>query len=72
VRSEDLFHIAKERNFPHALEIRIASWFVQILRRNWFIAHVIEGKIVGRIAGTRRQGRRRRQLLDGLKEMRRF
>jgi hypothetical protein len=40
------------------------------LRRNCFLQRVIEGKIQGGIEVTGRQGRRRRKLLDGLKEMR--
>jgi hypothetical protein len=38
------------------------------LRRNCLIKHIIEGKILG----TRRRGRRRMQLLDDLKETRRY
>jgi hypothetical protein len=33
---------------------------------------VIEGKLEGRIEMTGRRGRRRKQLLDGLKEKRRY
>ena len=42
-----------------------------ILRRNSLLKQVTEGKIQGRIQVTRR-GRRRRQLLDNLKEKRRY
>ena len=41
-----------------------------ILRRNCFLQRVIEGKIKGGIVVTGRRGRRRRKLLDGLKERR--
>ena len=41
-----------------------------ILRRNCLLQRVIEGKIQGGIEVTGRQGRRRRKLLDGLKERR--
>jgi hypothetical protein len=37
-----------------------------------FIKHVIEGKIEERIEVTGRGGRRCKQLLDGLKETRRY
>jgi len=40
------------------------------LRRNCLLQRVIEGKIKGGIEVTRRQGRRRRKLLDDLKERR--
>jgi hypothetical protein len=38
------------------------------LRRNCLLQLVIEGKIKGGIEVTGRRGRRRRKLLDGLKE----
>ena len=39
-----------------------------ILRRNFLIRQVIEGKTEGGIELTPKQGRIRKQLLDGLKE----
>jgi hypothetical protein len=39
-----------------------------ILRRNCLLQRVIEGKIKGEIEVTERRGRRRRKLLDDLKE----
>jgi hypothetical protein len=38
------------------------------LRRNCVLKHVIEGKTVGKINGMGRWRRRRKQLLDELKE----
>jgi hypothetical protein len=38
------------------------------LRRNCLLSHIIEGKIIG----TRRLGKRHKQLLDDLKEARRY
>jgi hypothetical protein len=38
------------------------------LHRNCFLKQVIEGKVERRIAVTGRRGRRRKQLLDDLKE----
>jgi hypothetical protein len=38
------------------------------LRRNCLLKHVIEGKIKGKVEVTGRSGRRRKQLLDDLKE----
>jgi hypothetical protein len=42
------------------------------LRRNCILKHVSEGKLEGRIEMTGRRGRRRKQLLDDLKENRRY
>jgi hypothetical protein len=41
-----------------------------ILRRNFLLQQVIEGKIKGGIEMTGRRGRRRRKLLDDFNEMR--
>jgi len=49
---------------------RKANWIVHILRRNCLLQRVIEGNIKGGIEVTGRRGRRRRKLLDDLKEMR--
>jgi hypothetical protein len=43
---------------------------VQILRRNCLLKQVIEGKTEGQIEVTRRRGRRRKKLLDGLGDRR--
>ena len=47
-----------------------ANWIGQILPRNCLLQQVIEGKIEGRIEVTIRRWRRRRKLLDDLKERR--
>jgi hypothetical protein len=47
----------------HSIKRRKANWNGQISRRNWLLQHIIELKI----DGTKRQGKRRKQLLDGLK-----
>jgi hypothetical protein len=44
-----------------------AKKIIHILRTNCFLKLVIEGKIEGRFEMKRRQGRRRKQLPDGLK-----
>jgi len=49
---------------------RNANWVGHILRRNCLLDQVIAGNIEGRVEMTRRRGRRRKQLLDGLKETR--
>jgi hypothetical protein len=49
---------------------RRANWIGYILRRNCFLRQVIEGKIKGGIEVKGRRERRRRKLLDNLKERR--
>jgi len=58
------------RNIPHEIHKRKANWIGHILRRNCLLQRVIEGKIKGGIQVTGRRGRRRRKLLDDLKERR--
>ena len=52
------------------IHTRKANWIGHILRRNCLLQRVVEGKIKGGIEMTGRRGRRRRKLLDGLKERR--
>jgi hypothetical protein len=49
---------------------RKANWIGHILRRNCLLKHVTKGKIEERIKVTGRRGRRRKRLVDVLKEMR--
>jgi hypothetical protein len=56
--------------FLHTIKIRKANWIGHILRRNCLLKHVIEGKLEGRIEMKGIRGRRRKQLLDDLKEKR--
>jgi hypothetical protein len=55
-----------------AEEYPTANWIGHILRRNCLLQQVIEGKMKGGIEVTGRRGRRRRKLLDDLKERRRY
>jgi hypothetical protein len=58
VKNEEVLHRAKEeRNIPHTIKRRKANWIGHILRRNFLIKHVIEGKK----KGTERRGRKRRK-----------
>jgi len=41
-----------------------------VLRRNCLLRHVVEGKIEGRVELAGRRGRRRKQLLEDLKQNR--
>jgi hypothetical protein len=64
--------VKEERNIVHTIKRRKANWIGHILRRNCLLKHVIEGKLEGRIEMTGRRGRGRKQLLDDLKEKRRY
>jgi hypothetical protein len=69
VNNEAVLRRVKEgRNILHTIRRRKANWIGHTLRRNCLIKDIIEGKI----PGTRRRGRRRMQLLDDLKEKRRY
>jgi hypothetical protein len=64
------FRVKEQRNILHEIRKRKANWIVHILRRNCILQRVTEVKIHGGIEVTERQGRRRRKLLDDLKERR--
>jgi hypothetical protein len=49
-----------------------ANWIGHILLRNCPLKHAIEGKLEGRTEMMGRRGRRSKQLLDDLKEKRRY
>jgi hypothetical protein len=70
---EEVLHRVKEkRNILQTIKRRKASWIGHILRRNCLLRHVIEGKFEGKIEMMGRCGRRCKQLLDDLKENRRY
>jgi hypothetical protein len=72
VRNEEvLLTVHEQRNILHEISKRKSNWIGYILRRNCLLQQLIEGKIKGGIEVTGRRGRRRRKLLDGLKERRR-
>jgi len=60
-----------ERSILHTIKGMKGNWIGHILRRNCLLKYIIEGKIERRIEMKVRQGRRRKQLLDDLKETRR-
>jgi hypothetical protein len=69
VRNEEVLHrVKEERNIVHTIKRRKANWIGHILRGNCLLKHVIEENM----EGTRRRGRRRKHLLDDLKEKRRY
>jgi hypothetical protein len=63
MRSEVLLRVKEQRIMLHELSKQKANWIGHILRRNCLLQQVIEG-----VKG--RKVRRRRKLLDELKEMR--
>ena len=70
ILSHVLLKDKEQRNILHEIRKRKANWIGHILRRNCLLQRVIEGKIKGGIEVTGRRGRRRRKLLDDLKERR--
>ena len=71
VRNEEvLLRVNEQRNIQHEISKRKANWIGHILRRNCLLQRVIERKIKVGIGVRGRRGRRRRKLLDDLKERR--
>jgi hypothetical protein len=69
VRNDEvLLRVKQKRNILHEISKQKANWIGHILHRNCLLQRVIEGKIDGGIEVTERRGRRRRKLLDDLKE----
>ena len=69
VRNEEvLLRVNEQRNILHEIRKWKAIWIGHILRRNFLLKQVIEGKIKGEMEVTRRRGRRSKKLLDGLKD----
>jgi hypothetical protein len=64
--------VKEERNILRTIKSRKANWIGHILGRNCLLKHVIEGKLEARIEITGRRGRRRKQLLDDLREKRKY
>ena len=62
------YRVMDQRNVLHEVSKRKANWIGHILRRNCFLQQVTEGKIKGGIEVTGIRRRRRRKLLDDLKE----
>ena len=65
-----LLRVNEQRNILHEISKRKANWIGHILRRNCLLKQVIEGKINGEMEAARRRGRRRKKLLDDLKDRR--
>jgi hypothetical protein len=73
VRNEEvLVRVKEQRNILHEISKRKANWIGHILHRNCLLRQVIEAKIKEAIEVTGRRGRRRRKLLNDLKERREY
>ena len=71
VRNEEvLLRVNEQRNILHEISKLKANWIGHILSRNCLLKQVIEGKIRGEMEVRRRRGRRRKKLLDDLKDRR--
>ena len=71
VRNEEvLLRVNEKSNIIHEIRKRKANWIGHILGRNCLLKQVIEGKIKGETEATRRRWRRRKKLLDDLKDSR--
>jgi len=69
VRNEEVLHRVKEEsNAVRGIRRRKANWIIHNMRSKCLPKRVIKGKIEGKIEVTGRRGRRRKQLLDDLKE----
>ena len=68
MKNEVLQRVKDERNVLQVIQRRKANCIDHCLRRNCLLKHAMEGKIGGSIEVTGRRGRRRKQLLDDLKE----
>jgi len=71
VRNEEvLLRVNEQRNILQEIRKRKANSNGHIFRRNCLLKQVIKGRIKGEIEVKRRRGRRRKKLLDGLKDRR--
>ena len=66
------YGVKEERNILLTIKSRKSNWFGHILRRTSLLIHIIEGKLEERLEVTRRRGRRRKHILDKLKETREY
>ena len=62
--------VNEQRNIQHEIRKQKINWIGHILLINCLLKQIIVGKIKGEIEVTRRRGRRRKKLLDELKDRR--
>jgi len=69
VKNRGVLHrVKEERNILRTIKWKNLNWIGHILRWNCVLKDVVERKVELNTEGTWRQGRRRKQLLDGFKE----
>jgi hypothetical protein len=68
VKNGVLRRVDEELNILLTVQRRKANWIGHMLRGNWLLKHVTEEKV----EGIRTRRRRHKQLLDALKETRRY
>jgi hypothetical protein len=64
VRNEVLLRVKEQRNILHEICKRKANWIGHILRRNYLLQRVIEGKILGRRGGGRSDRKTRKKTYE--------
>jgi hypothetical protein len=70
-KNKEVLHITKdERNILRIIQQGKSNWIGRILRMNCVVKHIIGRKMEERIEVTGRRGKRRKHLLDDLKETR--
>jgi len=73
VRNEEVLHMVNdERHVLHTIKKRNGNSFGHILCKNCLLKHIVEGKREERIEVQGRRGGRNKQVLDELKETRRY
>ena len=71
VRNEEvLLRVNEQRNVLHEIRKQKTNWIGHILHKNCLLKQVIEGNIQGEMEVTGRRGRRRKKLLEDLKDRR--
>ena len=69
MRNGEVLYRAKDKiNILQTIQRKNVNWIGDNLLRNCLLKHIIEGQIEERIEMAGRRGRRRKQLLDDLKE----
>ena len=69
MRNEEvLLRVKEQGNILHEINKRKANWIVHISRRSCLLQQFTEGKVKEGIEVMGRRGRRRRKLLDAIKE----
>jgi len=69
VRNEEvLLRVKEQRNILHEIRKQKANCMGYSLCRNCLLKGIVEGRTKERIEVTKRRGKRRKQLLDDLKE----